>query len=149
MNVEPLSDNRNAVNEHGDVVSVHDLRDIELGDFDMVDASPLERSIRDHPAARDMDEPEISRLAQELINELRQQHKGRRKARAIFAVMRNRGQLSAEDQSAIAVEAGLSANVFDIQPENVSPEEKTPTFDHGAIEPDFTDYRKAAANDRD
>jgi hypothetical protein len=159
MNVEYLHDNRNGVDEHGDVVSLYDLEWEDAAtqldnDVEATYVSSIENTIRNHPAAHDIGEPEISKLAQELINELRQQHKRRRKARAIFAVLRTPG-LSPEDRSAIAIEAGLPINVFEKQPEDLS----VPTLASGVImntqgpeqqqDSDFTDVRKAAANDRD
>lgn len=151
MNTELLHDNQNAVNEEGDVVPVYDIEEIAHLDSDLEVIYPdsIESSLRNHPAAQDMSEHEISKLARDLIDELRQQHKRRRKARAIFAVMRNRGQLTAEDQSAIAVEVGLSADVFDVQHENASPKESAVISDYTLEESEFADYRKAAANDRD
>lgn len=151
MSAELLHDNQNAVNEEGDVVSFHDIDDIAHLDSDLEGIYPasIESSLRNHPAAHSMSEPEISKLAQELISELRQQHTRRRKARAIFAVMRNREYLTAEDQSAIAVEAGLSANAFDVEHDSILPKQSEVTVDSGLEEPGFIDYRKAAANDRD
>lgn len=150
MNTELLHDNQNAVNEEGDVVPVYDIEEIAHLDSDLeVNPDSIESSLRNHPAAQDMSEHEISKLARDLIDELRQQRKGRRKARAIFAVMRNRGQLTAEDQSAIAVEAGLSADVFDVQREKASPKESAMISEYNLEESEFADYRKAAANDRD
>lgn len=158
MNVEYLRDNHNGVNEHGDVVPLHDL---ELEDaviqidheIEVAYASSIEDTIRNHPAAHDMSEPEISKLAQDLIDDLRQQHKRRRKARAIFAVIRN-PSLSSEDRSAIAAEAGLPVDVFEEQPEKVQLSASTAMVNENnqAYEQsgsDFADWRKAAANDRD
>lgn len=158
MNVEYLHDNRNGVDEHGNVVSLHDLEWEDVAtqldnDVEATYISSIEDTIRNHPAAHDISEPEISKLAQELIDELRQRHKRRRKARAILAVIQN-PDLSSEDRSAIAVEAGLPIDVFDEQPESaklatsgLNAGEANQTYEHQNS--DSPDYRKLAANDRD
>lgn len=155
MNTELLHDNQNAVNEEGDVVPVYDIEEIAHlnSDLEVICPDSIESSLRSHPAAQEMSEHEISKLAQSLIDELRQQHKRRRKARAIFAVIRN-PSLSSADRTAIAVEAGLPVDVFEEQPEKAQLVTSTfaTTENSQAYEQqgsDFADCRKAAANDRD
>ncbi|MNL33011.1 hypothetical protein D3C87_1548970 [compost metagenome] len=136
-------------------MSLHDLEaeDIAHLDDEMDAAYPasIESSIRNHPSAQEMSEPEISSLAQELIDELRQRHVRRRKARAIFAVIQNPA-LSSEDRSAIALEAGLPVNVFNEQSATTALDPKggggSRKYEQQETS-DFVDFGKLAANDRD
>ncbi len=156
MNAENSMASYDVVDEEGDVVSSLDIEDIQASsiahldsDLDLVYALTLESSLRSHPSTQDMSEPEISKLGQELINELLQ--KPFRKGQAILTVLRN-PDLSSKDRSAIALEAGLPADIFNEQPEArevLGSKKGASGRRYEQQSPDFIDIGKLAANDRD